>query len=75
MFAVGLIFRFLVTKMSAPTSQNVRLLLGLTITFQLFYAESNFALMVGGLLPKYIACLGLLWIVTAKYIWKRKFDH
>jgi hypothetical protein len=75
MFAVGLIFRFLVTKMSAPNSQNVRLLLGLTITFHLFYAESNFALMVGGLLPKYIACLGLLWIVTAKYIWKRKFDH
>ena len=72
MFAVGLIFRFLVTKMSAPISQNVKLILGLTITFKLFYAGSNFALMVGGLLPKYIACLGLLWILTAKYIWERK---
>jgi hypothetical protein len=75
MFAVGLIFRFLVTTMSAPMSQNVKFILGLTITFNLFYAESNFALMVGGVLSKYIGCLGLLWLLTAKYIWKRKFDH
>ena len=75
MFSVGLIFRYLVTKMSAPISQNVKLILGLTIIFNLFYAESNFALMVGALLPKYIACLGFLWVVTAKYIWKKKFDH
>jgi len=55
-------------------SQNVPFILGITITFNLFYAESNFALMVGGLLTKYIACLGLLWLLTAKYTLKSKFE-
>ncbi len=74
MFAVGLLFRYLVAKLSAPMSQNVPFILGITITFNLFYAESNFALMVGGLLTKYIACLGLLWLLTAKYTLKSKFE-
>jgi len=74
MFAVGLLFRFLVVKLSAPMNQNIPFILGITITFNLFYAESNFALMAGGLLTKYIACLGLLWLLTANYTWKSKID-
>jgi hypothetical protein len=55
MFGVGVLFRFLVQKFTAPASRTFEYVLGVTLTFQLFYAESNFALMIGGLLLTYIA--------------------
>jgi hypothetical protein len=64
MFAVGLLFRFLVQKLSVPISCSIEYVLGATVTFSLFYAESNFALMAGGVLPSYLALLILLRILT-----------
>jgi hypothetical protein len=50
MALVGIGFRFLVQKLSHPVSSPVEYVLGLSLVFQLFYAESNLALMWGGLL-------------------------
>jgi hypothetical protein len=72
MFAVGVLFRFIIQKMSAPINQNLSFILGLAISFNLFYADSNFALMFGGVLLKYLASLAILFILTANYTWKRK---
>lgn len=55
MFGVGVLFRFLVQKFTAPRDRTFEYVLGVTLTFQLFYAESNFALMIGGLLLTFIA--------------------
>ena len=60
MFAVGMLFRFLVQKFNAPISRSIEYVLGITITFSLFYAESNFALTVGGLFLTYVAFVVLL---------------
>ena len=67
MFAVGVLFRFLVQKLSVPISSGIEYVLGTTITFSLFYAESNFALMVGALLTPYLAMLVLLRVLTLRY--------
>ena len=64
MFAVGVLFRFLVQKLSVPISSSIEYVLGATVTFSLFYAESNFALMVGGVLTTYLALLILLRLLT-----------
>lgn len=60
MFGVGVLFRFLVQKFTAPPARVIEHILGVAITFQLFYAESNFALMIGGLLLTYVAVVVLL---------------
>jgi len=52
--------RFLVQKLSVPIRCSVEYVLGATVTFSLFYAESNFALMMGGVLTTYLALLILL---------------
>ena len=67
MFAVGVLFRFLVQKLSVPISSSIEYVLGVTVTFSLFYAESNFALMVGALLTPYFALLVLLRLFTLRY--------
>jgi hypothetical protein len=67
MFAVGVLFRFLVQKLSVPISSSIEYVLGVTVTFGLFYAESNFALMVGALLTQYLALLLLLRLLTLRY--------
>jgi hypothetical protein len=67
MFAVGVLFRFLVQKLSVPISSSIEYVLGATVTFGLFYAESNFALMVGALLTPYLALLVLLRLLTLRY--------
>jgi len=67
MFAVGVLFRFLVQKLSVPISSSIEYVLGVTVTFSLFYAESNFALMVGALLTPYLALLVLLRLLTLRY--------
>lgn len=65
MFAVGMLFRFLVQKFNAPISRSIEYVLGITITFSLFYAESNFALMVGGVFLTYLAFVVLLRLLTS----------
>lgn len=60
MFAVGVLFRFLVQKFSASVSRRIEYVLGISLTFSLFYAESNFALMAGGVLLTYLAFFVLL---------------
>lgn len=64
MFGVGVLFRFLVHKFTAPASRTFEYVLGITITFQLFYAESNFALMIGGLVLTYIGVALILKAIT-----------
>lgn len=66
MFAVGLLFRLLVQKLSVPISSSIEYVLGVAVTFNLFYAESNFALMAGGVVTSYLALLLLLRILTFK---------
>lgn len=65
MFAVGMLFRFLVQKFNAPISRSIEYVLGITITFSLFYAESNFALMVGGMFLTYLTFVVLLRLLTS----------
>jgi hypothetical protein len=55
MALVGAAFRFLVQKLGHPASSPAEYILGLTLVFQLFYAESNLALMWGGLLLTFIS--------------------
>jgi len=66
MLAVGVLFRLLVQKLSVPISSSIEYVLGATVTFSLFYAESNFALMVGGVLTSYFALFFLLRLLTFK---------
>lgn len=72
MFFVGVIFRFIIQKLSAPPGDNLSLILGLAISFNLFYADSNFALLFGGVLLKFLAGLAILFFLTANYRWKVK---
>ena len=67
MFSVGVLFRFLVQKLTVSISSSIEYVLGATVTFGLFYAESNFALMVGALLTPYLALLVLLRLLTIRY--------
>ena len=55
MALVGVGFRFLVQKLSSPVSSPAEYVLGLSLVFQLFYAESNLALMWGGLLLTFLS--------------------
>lgn len=64
MFAVGVLFRFLVQKLSVPIGCSIEYVLGATLIFSLFYAESNLALMAGGVLTTYLALLILLRLMT-----------
>jgi hypothetical protein len=54
MALVGVGFRFLIQKLSNPISSPAEYVLGLTLVFQLFYSESNLALMWGGLLLTFV---------------------
>jgi hypothetical protein len=67
MFAVGVLFRFLAQKLSVPIGSGIEYVLGATVTFSLFYAESNFALMAGGVLTTYLALLILLRLLTLDF--------
>ena len=66
MFFVGVFFRFIVHKLSVPVNMSHQHVLGVTVMFGLFYAESNFSLMVGGILSTYIFFLILLSILSTK---------
>lgn len=67
MFLVGAFFRFLVQKFRVPVNAPMEHALAVTVMFGLFYAESNFALMVGGILSTYVAFRVLLRLLTG---WK-----
>lgn len=54
MFFVGVFFRILLQKLKVPAEARIEYAIAVAITFSLFYAESNFALMVGGMLPTFI---------------------
>ena len=60
MALVGLGFRFLIQKLSNPVTSPAEYVLGLSLVFQLFYAESNLALMWGGLLLTFVSLYGAL---------------
>lgn len=64
MFLVGVFFRILGQKFKVPVSSPLEHVLALTVMFGLFYAESNFALMVGAIIPVYIAFFVLLRLMT-----------
>ena len=66
MFAVGVFFRYLVQKLSAPIGHPIENILGITVSFNLFYAESNLSLMVGGIFLTYIAFFLLLRLLTIR---------
>jgi hypothetical protein len=60
MALVGIGYRFLIQKLSNPTSAPAEYVLGLSLVFQLFYSESNLALMWGGLLLTFVSLYGTL---------------
>jgi hypothetical protein len=64
MFIVGFFFRILVQKFRVPVSSTMEHVLAVTVIFGLFYAESNLALMVGAVLPVFIAFFALLRFLT-----------
>jgi len=64
MFFVGVFFRILVQKFRVPTTAPMEHALAVTVMFSLFYAESNFALMVGGILSTYVALIVLMRLLT-----------
>lgn len=68
MFTVGIFFRILVQKFRAPANLPIEHALSVSVMFGLFYAESNFALMVGGILSTYIS-LVLLIIILGKTVY------
>ncbi|RJX21287.1 MAG: hypothetical protein C4575_04480 [Desulforudis sp.] len=65
MFGVGLLFRFLVQKFSVDPSRRIEYVLGISIIFSLWYAESNFSLMAGGILLTYFSFVILLKLLPA----------
>ena len=66
MLFVGVFFRFIVHRLSVPVKAAHQHVLGVTVMFGLFYAESNFSLMVGGMLTTYIFFLLLLRLFSSK---------
>jgi len=74
MFFVGVFFRLLVQKLKFPVQARMEYALAVAITFSLFYAESNFALMVGGMLPTFFMFIVLMHLLTRGPIVKSSDD-
>jgi len=70
MFFVGVFFRLLVQKLKFPVQARMEYALAVAITFSLFYAESNFALMVGGMIPTFFVFIVLMRLSTHGHILK-----
>lgn len=66
MFFTGVFFRILLQKLKVSVDNPIAHVLAVTITFSLFYAESNFALMVGGILPIFIVFMALARLLSIK---------
>jgi len=67
MFSIGLFFRFLVSQLSVYSPNGIEFVAGLSVTFELFFADSNFSLIANGVFLKYLLCLLLLRILTLKF--------
>jgi len=74
MFFVGVFFRLLLQKLRVPVRARMEYALVVTITFSMFYAESNFALMVGGMLPTFFMFIVLMHLLTRGPIVKSSDD-
>jgi hypothetical protein len=69
MALVGLALRVLVQKLNNPAANDCEYVLGLTLCFQLFWAESNLAIMWGGLLQTSIALYVVLTVAARRIRW------
>ena len=67
MFLIGFFFRLLVNYLSIDTPNGIEFVVGLSVTFELFFADSNFSLLANGVFFKYILCLVLLRILSLKF--------
>lgn len=67
MSIVGLLFRFIVEKFRNNHSKPIEYIIGLAVSFSLFYAESNLALMLGGVITTFITLYISVYIATRKY--------
>jgi hypothetical protein len=75
MLFVGVFFRILMEKFRVNVHSPLEHVLAVTITFSLFYAESNFALMVGGILPIFIVFMVLSRLLTIGVNKESKIFH
>jgi hypothetical protein len=66
MALVGVGFRFLIQKLSNPAASPAEYVLGLSLVFELFYSESNLALMWGGLLLTFVSLYLTLRLATLR---------
>ena len=66
MFFIGVFFRIVLQKLKVSVNNPIEHVLAVTITFSLFYAESNFALMAGGILPIFMVFIFLARLLTFK---------
>jgi hypothetical protein len=64
MFLIGIFFRTLLEKFRVSENFPIENALAVTVVFGLFFAESNFALMVGGVLPQFIILTFLVHLLT-----------
>lgn len=71
MFLIGIFFRVLLQKLKFPPQARIEYAIAVAITFGLFYAESNFALMVGGMLPTYIIFTLLARLLTGTFFFNK----
>ena len=67
MLLIGFFFRLLVNYLSIDTPNRIEFILGLSVTFELFFADSNFSLLANGVFFKYILSLVLLRILSLKF--------
>jgi hypothetical protein len=66
MALVGVVFRFLIQKLSHPTSSPAEYVLGLCLVFQLFNAEPSLAVMWGGLLLTFVSLYATLALASLR---------
>ena len=67
MLLIGFFFRLLVNYLSIDTPNRIEFIIGLSVTFELFFADSNFSLLANGVFFKYILSLVLLRILSLKF--------
>jgi hypothetical protein len=66
MALVGIVFRFLIQKLSHPTSSPAEYVLGLCLVFQLFNSEPSLAVMWGGLLLTFVSLYATLALASMR---------
>jgi hypothetical protein len=65
MLLVGVFFRFLAIKFCSEAHSPIEFLVGLTLTFRLFVAESNLSGMIGSTIPIFVALYITMRIISA----------